>query len=118
MLANPKTTLSKTIYTDNSKSWIDEICYNNIKFYPEYFVVSSSRTGFNHIYKYSYSGVLLSQITNVNYDVLDYYVKDTNDVHYFQSTKSGAINRIISKIDKKGKEIDITPLEGCASALL
>ena len=117
LLANPKTTLSKTIYTDNSKSWIDEICYNNIKFYPEYFVVSSSRTGFNHIYKYSYSGVLLSQITNGNYDVLDYYGKDTNDVHYFQSTKSGAINRIISKIDKKGKEIDITPLEGCASAL-
>jgi dipeptidyl-peptidase-4 len=32
ILANPKTTIIKSLYIDESTSWIDEICYNNVKF--------------------------------------------------------------------------------------
>ncbi len=116
LLANPKTTVVKSIYKDESKAWIDEICYNNIKFYTDYFVVSSARSGFNHLYKYSYLGVELEQLTNGNYDVLKYYGNDDNGSHYFLSTKSGAINRVVSKIDKKGKIVDLSKFDGCASA--
>lgn len=113
---NPKTTIVKSLYVDESKVWIDEICYNNIKFYPDYFIISSSRSGYNHLYKYAYTGVELEQITSGNYDVLNYYGNDVEGNHYYQSTKNGAVNRVISKIDKKKKEIDITPAEGISSA--
>lgn len=116
LLANPKTTVVKSIYKDVSKAWIEELCYNNIKFYPDYFVVSSARSGFNHLYKYSYSGVEIEQLTSGNYDVLNYYGNDKDGAHYFLSTKSGAINRQLLKIDKKGKLVDLSKADGCASA--
>lgn len=113
--ANPKTTVAKSIYKDVSKAWINEICYNNIKFYADYFIVSSARSGFNHLYKYSYSGIELEQLTKGNYDVLNYYGNDKEGYHYFLSTKNGAINRVLSKIDKKGKIIDLSKPEGYVS---
>lgn len=67
------------------------------------------------MYKYSYNGVELAQLTSGNYDVLNYYGCDNKGNHYYQSTKGGAINRIISKIDIKKGDIDISPIEGCAS---
>lgn len=118
ILANPKTTVIKSLYVDESKSWIDEICYNNVKFYNDFFVVSSAKSGYNHLYKYSYLGVQLAQITTGEYDVLDYYGVDENNAHYFQSTKTGAINRVVSQIDKKGKLFDLTPSQGCASIII
>lgn len=117
LLANPKTTITKSLYADESKSWINEVCYNDVRFYKDCFVVSSARSGYNHLYKYSYNGVELSQITNGEYDVLKYYGNDAKGNHYYQSTKTGAINRIITRKDTKGKEVDITPLQGCASAV-
>lgn len=36
ILANPKTTIIKSLYIDESTSWIDEICYNNVKFYNDF----------------------------------------------------------------------------------
>ena len=108
LMANPKTTIVKSIYKDESKAWINEICYNNIKFYSDYFIVSSARSGYNHLYKYSYSGVELEQLTTGSYDVLNYYGNDVNGTHYFLSTKDGAINRVVSKIDKKRRQTDLS----------
>ena len=115
--ANPKTTIVKSLYVDESKTWIEDVCYNNIKFMPEYFVISSSKTGYNHLYKYSYAGVELSQLTKGNFDVLSYYGCDKNENHYYQSTKSGAINKVVTKIDKKKGEIDLSPASGSADAV-
>ena len=113
--ANPKSTIVKSLYIDESNAWIDEICYNNIKFYPDYFVVSSARSGYNHLYKYAYTGVELEQLTKGEYDVTDYYGNDEKGNHYYQSTKSGAINRVVTKINKKGIETDLTPNKGNSS---
>ena len=114
--ANPRTLIAKSLYVDNAKAWIGEVCYNNLKLYPEYFIISSARSGYNHLYKYAYSGVELAQITTGEYDVLEYYGNDSEGNHYYQSTKSGAINRVITKIDKKGNHIDISPSDGCSFA--
>ena len=116
-VANPKSTISKSLYVDESKSWINEVCYNNVKFSKDCFVVSSARSGYNHLYKYTYNGVMQEQITSGNFDVLAYYGCDAKGNHYYQSTKSGAINRVITKRDAKGKEVDLTQLQGCASAV-
>lgn len=117
IMANPKSTITKSVYVDESKAWIDEICYNNVKFYKDCFIVSSARSGYNHLYKYSYNGVMQEQITSGNFDVLSYYGYDAKGNHYYQSTKSGAINRVITRKDVKGKEINLTQQQGCASAV-
>ena len=117
LLANPKTTIVKSLYVDESKTWIEDVCYNNIKFMPDYFVISSSKTGYNHLYKYSYAGVELSQLTKGSFDVLSYYGCDKNENHYYQSTKNGAINKVVTKIDKKKGEIDLSQAFGTANAV-
>ena len=115
LLVNPKSTIVKPIYHEKSKSWIDEISYSNVKFYNDNFVICSSKSGFTHLYEYSYSGIELNQITSGNYDVTEYYGRDKKGNHYFQSTKTGAINRVVSKIDVKGKSIDLSADFGYAS---
>lgn len=117
MLVNPKTTIVKPIYKDISKSWIDEICYRATTFYSDYFVVCSAKSGFNHLYKYSYSGIELDQITSGEYDVTDYYGQDKKGSYYFQSTRGGAINRVVSKINAKGEIINISDESGFSSII-
>ncbi len=114
---NPKSTVAKSIYVEESDAWISPMAYSAIKYYPESFVICSDRSGFNHLYQYSYSGSLISQITSGDYDVTSYYGCDAAGTHYFQSTLSGAANRIISCIDRKGKLTNLTPEQGTSSAV-
>ncbi len=113
---NPKSTVAKSLYVEESQTWISPTTYLGIKFSPEYFVISSERSGFNHLYQYSYSGALLRQITSGDYDVTDYYGCDASGNHYFQSTSAGAENRVISLVDRKGKITLLTPEQGTSSA--
>ncbi len=113
---NPKSTVAKSIYVEESQTWISPASYGGVKFFPEYFVISSDRSGFSHLYQYSYSGSLLGQITSGDYDVTDYYGCDASGNHYFQSTSTGASNRVISRVDRKGKITNLTPEQGTSSA--
>ncbi len=114
---NPKSNVAKSLMVETAKAWIEPDCYEKIKLYADFFVLPSSRTGFKHYYKYSYNGSLLGAITSGNYDVTDYYGYTTQPLtHYFQSTSSGAINRVVSKIDAKGKITDLTPAQGYGNA--
>ena len=115
LLVNPKTTVIKSIYKDISKAWIDEICYSATTFYPDYFVVCSAKSGFNHLYKYSYSGIELDQITSGDFDVTAYYGQDKKGNYYFQSTRSGAINRVVSKVNPKGEIVNVSKDSGFSS---
>lgn len=113
---NPKSNVAKSLMVETAKAWIEPDCYEKISLYPDFFVLPSSRTGFKHYYKYAYNGSLLGAITSGNYDVTDYYGYTSQPlVHYYQSTSSGAINRVVSKIDAKGKITDITPAQGYSS---
>ncbi len=114
---NPKSTVSKSLLVEEYKAWLSPKTYENIHYYPTFFVIFSSRTGYDHLYRYSYAGALEQQITSGDYDVTDYYGYDSKrDCHFYQSTVSGAINRVVSFIDKKGKITDLSPTEGTASA--
>lgn len=115
---NPKSNVAKSLLVETSTAWIEPDCYEKFKLYPEFFVLPSSRTGYKHYYKYSYNGASLGAITSGNFDVTEYYGFTSQPlVHYYQSTTSGAINRVISKIDSKGKITDITTAQGYGSAL-
>ncbi|MBD5324867.1 MAG: S9 family peptidase [Bacteroides sp.] len=115
---NPKSTVVSSLLVEQyDKAWLAEATYEDIHYYPDFFVVTSSRTGFNHLYQYSYSGALMQAITSGDYDVTAYYGYDAKrECHYYQSTSTGAINRMVSRIDRKGKITDLTPASGTASA--
>lgn len=113
---NPKSTVAKSIYVEESDAWISPDTYEKIKYYTESFILLSERSGYKHLYRYSYSGNLITQITSGNYDVTDYYGCNSHGTHYFQSTVSGATNRVVSSIDTKGRRTDLSAQEGSASA--
>lgn len=116
-VVNPKSTVAKSILVEEYKAWLASATYEDIRFFPESFVITSSRSGYDHLYQYSYAGVLLRQITSGDFDVTAYYGYDAKrDLHYYQSTANGPTNRIVSRIDRKGKVTDLSPAAGIASA--
>ncbi len=115
--ANPKTTVVKSLLVEQDDAWLSTATYEDIHYYPDCFTISSGRSGYDHIYQYSYAGSLMKQITSGDYDVTAYYGYDAaTGSHYYQSTSTGPINRVVSRIDRSGKISDLTPAEGTASA--
>lgn len=116
---NPKSTIVKSIYTDTSDTWLATSCWDNLHFYTDFFVVNSHRSGFKHLYAYNYSGVKTRELTSGNFDVTDYFgYSPATRCHYYQSTESGATNRIVCRVDEKGKVSRLSPDEGWASLSL
>lgn len=116
---NPRSTIAKQVYSDNSDAWIDiHSVIAMTKFYENTFVTVSAKSGYNHLYKYGNSGNKLAQITTGDWNVTDYYGYDEKTKsYYFQSTEEGAINRTVSKIETvKNKITKISTNEGWNSA--
>lgn len=101
---NPKSTVSKLVYTDNSDSWINvESVISMTRYYDNYFIIASERSGFNHLYKYANSGSLIGQITKGDWQVTQYYGHDAiTNTYYFQTTQDGPLNRTVSSLNAKG----------------
>lgn len=113
---NPKSTVCKSVLVEQWKAWLDPTTYEDIHYLPNSFVIFSCRSGYKHLYEYSYAGAQLRQITSGNYDVESYYGCNALGTHYYSSTASGAINRVVSSIDKKNKVTDLSQKEGYATA--
>ena len=47
--ANPKSTVVKSIYVEESDSWIAPETYETIKYYPDYFILNSDKDGYSYI---------------------------------------------------------------------
>ena len=115
--ANPKSTVVKSIYVEESDSWIAPETYETIKYYPNYFILNSDKDGYSHIYQYSYSGNLMRKVTSGQYEVTDFYGFDNLGNAYFQSTITGELNRVVSKLDRKGNIVHLSDEQGTASAV-
>ncbi|MCM1111195.1 MAG: S9 family peptidase [Clostridium sp.] len=114
---NPRSAVAKSLLVEQSSAWLNPSTYEDITWQDDSFVILSGRSGYDHLYRYSYTGALLGQLTSGNFDVTAYYGFDPRqDDHYYQSTSTGSINRVISRIDRKGKVTDITPAAGTANA--
>lgn len=113
---NPRSTVAKSVLVEEWKAWLNPVTYQDITWLDDSFVILSSRTGYDHLYRYSYTGSLLQTITSGAYDVTKYYgFNATQGAHYYQSTSTGSINRVVSRTDKKGT-VNLTPAQGTASA--
>ena len=114
-VVNPKSTVVRSVFVEESKTWIAPHTYEKTVYTPTGFTVMSDRSGFTHLYRYSYAGELVKQITSGDYDVTDYYGTAADGTVYFQSTISGPINRVVCALDAKGRMTRLTPDDGSAS---
>lgn len=122
---NPKSTVVKSILVEEAKAWLNPMAYEQINWGAESFIVSSERTGWNHLYEYSYAGQLLRTVSSGDFDVTACYGQDGQGNIYYQSTAQGldgmalqgALQRVIRKTDKLGKNnAVITPSKGWSTA--
>lgn len=116
-VVNPKSTVLRSIYVEESKTWILPESYEKTVYTPAGFTLMSARSGYTHLYRYTYSGQLVKQITNGDYDVTDYYGAASDGTVYFQSTVSGPVNRVVCSIDVKGRMNRLSSDDGSASMI-
>lgn len=114
---NPRSTVAKILYREQSTSWIDLDNADAAVWGENDFYILSDKTGHTHLYHYSNSGNLIAQVTNGDWDVTKYYGYDAkNKAYYIQCTMGGPLNRVIAKVDAKGKTTALSGTEGTYSA--
>lgn len=113
---NPKSTVVKSIYVEKSETWIAPETYERIHFAADNFTVLSSRSGYAHLYQYSYAGAELRQLTSGDFDVTEYYGSDALGNHYFQAAAPSPLDRTIRCLDRKGVVRTISADKGWSSA--
>lgn len=99
---NPASTVATQVYSEQSKAWIDNDVYNMVNYGTDSFVIASDRSGWTHLYEYSYNGRQLRQISNGDFNVTAYYGKSAAGTYFVQTTRLGAVNRNVASIDAKG----------------
>lgn len=113
---NPKSTVCRSIYTDTSSAWILPRCYEEIAYEAGSMVLFSDRTGYSHLYRVSYAGQELGALTSGAYDVTAYYGATADGGYYYQSASAGPLHRVVTRVDRKGKAVDVTPAKGWSTA--
>lgn len=116
---NPRSAVVRSVLVEEWKAWLTPSTYENIAFLPDFFVVSSCRTGWQHLYVYSYTGQLLRTLTSGDYDVDQYYGYDAaSGSHYYRSTQTGPLDRVICRVDAKGRTSVISPSAGTSTGMM
>lgn len=115
-MANPRSTVCKLIIRDESKHYINTETYDQIRFYPEHIALQSERDGFNHLYWYTIKGNLVKQVTLGEYEVTNFLGWDGN-AFYYESNEPSPMQRVVYKIDNKGKKSALTPVRGTSNAI-
>ena len=113
---NPKSTVVKSIYVEESQSWIAPETYEDLYLGERDMVVLSCRSGYAQLYQYSYTGQELRRITSGDFDVTAYYGADALGNHYYQSAQPTPLDRTVNCVDRKNVVRRISPENGWASA--
>ena len=99
---NPKSTVARSIYTDEAKAWIEEIVYDQLSYGANSFVVASSSEGYTRFYEYSYTGAKIASIGIDKADATEYYGSDAAGNHYIQAAAPTPKDRTVYRINSKG----------------
>lgn len=115
---NTKTGDIKKLFTETDPKWIDTDNVTLEFLEDNSFLWASERDGNRHLYWYDQDGKLKKQITKGNWEVTDYYgFNPKNKEVYIQTTQSGSINKVVSKVNiESGKAEIISEKEGNNSA--
>ena len=111
--ADPRSTVCKLAFRDESDTYIKENVFDNIIFYPENFSFVSEKSGYNHLYWYSMGGNLLKQVTAGNYEIKEFLGYDSEEgAFYFTSNEESPMHKAVYKIDRKGKKEKLSTQKG------
>ena len=120
---NPRSTIAKSIIVEETTGgWLNPMTYEEMQLQDNGIMLFSERSGWNHLYLYTYTGQMQRQITSGNFDVTDYYGTDAAGMVYYQAepytgNPSDALNRALYRLNtKNGKAEALTPETGWASA--
>lgn len=115
---NPGSTVAHLMVEEKSQGWISPSAFGLTKFYNDFFVYGSERSGYCHLYRYNYDGVLQGEVTKGDFNVTDNYGYDAKKgTHYLQTTSLGAVNRSIAIADNRGTLKLLTGKEGWENAI-
>lgn len=115
---NPRSTVAHMLLEEKSEGWISQAAFGLTKYYADFFVYGSSRSGYCHLYKYSYEGVPQGELTKGDFNVTEYYGYDPKRMtHYVQTTSLGAVNRNVASVSSKGALTLLTGKPGWETAL-
>ena len=93
-----------SIYNEKNQTYIDVTDYLTF-LKDDSFLLTSEKSGYNHLYHFSESGKLKKQITNGNWEVTDFYGMDPEEkTLYYQSTEENNIERQLYKVSLTGKK--------------
>lgn len=113
---NPKSTVSKEIYSEDSKTWILPETYEDLVLEDDRMVVTSWRDGFTRFYFYNYNGVEIPMPSTGDCDITAYYGRDAQGNVYYQAAAPTPMDRTVRRIDPKGKVTDLSATYGMSSA--
>jgi len=118
--ANPRSTISKLIYTDKSSTYVDYRNLNYLRFMPDgqHFTIVSEKDGYRHAYLYSTTGILVQQLTKGKFDITNFYGYDAvKKTSFYQAAETSATGRDIYSVDGKGIAKRLTDGVGTHNAI-
>lgn len=115
LAANATTGKSRVFYDESNDYYIDITDDWHFLEDGKTFLMTSERSGYNHIYLYRMDGTLVKQLTDGLWDVTRVYGFDGKEV-YFQAAKNTPVDRQIYAVNLKGKMREVIDRPGTNQA--
>jgi len=117
LLADASTGKTKVIYTEDNNYYID--ITDHWTFLPdqEHYIMTSEKSGYNHIYLYNLNGQEIRQLNSGEWDVINVTGYDSrNKLIYYVSAESSPLNRDLYSVNLEGKKKKISSRTGTNDA--
>ena len=115
LAADATTGKSRVFYDETNEYYIDITDDWHFLEDGKRFLMTSERSGYNHIYLCNLDGTEAKQLTSGPWDVTSVYGFDGKEV-YFQAAKNTPVDRQIYAVNLKGKMREVIGREGTNSA--
>lgn len=115
LTANVRTGKTTPLYREENKYYISESNLDHLTFLEDgkYFVITSEKSGYMHLYLYDMAGHEKKAITSGEYDIADFYGYDpARKIFYYSSFEESPIEKYVYAVDARGKKTRITPVKG------
>ena len=118
LLTHPTMGSQTTLLTETNPYYLDindDITFLETK---KWFVWSSERSGYNHLYLYDMNGRLIRSLTSGDFDVTNFYgIDEKRERIYFQVADESPMTRTIAYVDFEGNSMTrLNPAKGSNSA--
>ena len=115
LAADATTGKSRVFYDETNDYYIDITDDWHFLEDGKRFLMTSEKSGYNHIYLYNLDGTLVRQLTDGKWDVTKVYGFDGKEV-YFQAAKKSSVERQIYAVNLKGQLREVIGREGTNQA--